>query len=83
MTLLHCLEMVSLKVATLSCGQGVYITIWCLVETPAGVMVARGILLACSVDLPARAMISNMKQWNGANGCLYCEEEGSTIGTPV
>ena len=50
-------------------------------ETPAGVMVARGILLACSVDLPARAMISNMKQWNGANGCLYCEEEGSTIGT--
>ena len=50
-------------------------------ETPAGLMVARAILLICSVDLPARTMISNMKQWNGANECLYCEEEGSTIGT--
>ena len=43
-------------------------------------MVCRAILLTCSVDLPARAMITNMKQWNGANGCLYCEEEGTTIG---
>ena len=49
-------------------------------ETPAGTMVARGILLMCSVDLPARAMLLNMKQWNGTNGCLYCEEAGTTIG---
>ena len=37
-------------------------------------------LLLCSVDLPARALITNMKQWNGINGCLYCEDRGVTIG---
>ena len=41
---------------------------------------SRAILLTCSVDLPARAMLTNMKQWNGAYGCLYCEEKGTTIG---
>ena len=43
-------------------------------------MVARAILLSYSVDLPARAMISNMKQWNGAYDYLYCEELGTTVG---
>ena len=52
-----------------------------VVDTPAGVMVCRAILLNCSVDLPARAMITNMKQWNGENGCLYCEDTGTTIGS--
>ena len=48
--------------------------------TPASSMVTRAILLICSVDLPAHALVTNMKQWNGANGCLYCEDEGTTIG---
>lgn len=44
-------------------------------------MVARVILLLCSVDLPARAAITNMKQWNGVHGCLYCEDQGVTLGS--
>lgn len=50
------------------------------VNTPAGDMTSRAILLNASVDLPARAMISNMKQWNGAHGSLYCEDQGTTVG---
>lgn len=50
-------------------------------QTPDGIVTARLILLNCSVDLPARAMVTNMKQWNGVNGCLYCEDQGTTIGT--
>lgn len=50
-------------------------------DTPAGAMVARVALLLCSVDLPARALITHMKQWNGINGCLYCENDGVTIGS--
>lgn len=42
---------------------------------------ARAILLSCSADLPARAMLLNMKQWNGRHGCLYCNHEGVTLGT--
>lgn len=38
------------------------------------------ILLRDSFDLPARAMATNMKQWNGAYGCLYCEDSGTTVG---
>ena len=49
------------------------------VDTPVGAMVARVALLLCSVYLPARALITNMKQWNGINGCLYCEDAGVTI----
>ena len=33
----------------------------------------------CSVDLPARAIVLNMKQWNGAHGCLYCESPGTVL----
>ena len=29
-------------------------------------------------NLPARAIFVNMKQWNGAFGCIYCTEEGYT-----
>ena len=59
---------------------------WCTqtgvsVQTPSGDMLARAVLLACSVDLPARAMLLNMKQWNGIQGCLYCNHEGVTLGT--
>lgn len=42
---------------------------------------AGAILLLCSVDLPARAIVTNMKQWNGLHGCLYCEDQGVILGT--
>lgn len=35
-------------------------------------------LLQVSADLPARARIVNMKQFNGAYECLYCENPGTT-----
>ena len=40
---------------------------------------ARAIPLLCSVDLPARAILLNMKQWNGVQGCLYCESTGTVL----
>ena len=43
-------------------------------------MTANAVVLNLSVDLPARAIVSNMKQFNGRYGCLYCEEEGTTLG---
>ena len=48
-------------------------------QTPDGVMTAGVILTLCSVDLPARAILMNMKQWNGMHGCLYCEDSGTTV----
>lgn len=48
------------------------------VSTPRGVQNARAILLVASVDLPARAILMNMKQFNGEYGCLYCENPGTT-----
>ena len=50
------------------------------VQTPDGARVARALILNFAVDLLARAMITNMKQWNGISGCLYCEDEGITLG---
>ena len=44
--------------------------------TPNGVMVSHSLLLAVSVDLPARALVLNTKQYNGKWGCCYCEYEG-------
>ena len=33
-------------------------------------------LLMCSVDLPARCLCSNMKQFSGKYGCVYCKNPG-------
>ena len=49
------------------------------VATPTGDnLSAKAVLLQCSVDLPAHAMVLQMKQYNGICGCCYCEEEGET-----
>ena len=47
------------------------------VLTPRGEALIRFHLLAVSLDLPARAMVLNMKQFNGKFGCCYCEDEGT------
>ena len=36
----------------------------------------QAILLICSADLPARALVSNMKAFNGAYGCSVCTDSG-------
>ena len=48
------------------------------VEMPIGVMHSRAILLLGSMDLPARAIVANMKHFNGKYGCLYCLNAGQT-----
>jgi len=40
------------------------------VQTPAGKMKCHAMLLQCSVDLPARALVLNSKQFNGKYGCF-------------
>lgn len=44
----------------------------------AGVKTVKVMLLQCSVDFPARASLTNMKQFNGKWGCLYCDNPGKT-----
>lgn len=36
-------------------------------------------LLAVSVDLPARAAVANMKQFNGRSACSICVESGEPL----
>ena len=46
------------------------------IKTPCGEMTSKARLLLCSVDLPARASMLNMKLYNGKHACAYCEFEG-------
>ena len=48
------------------------------VATPSGKVLARAMLLTTAVDLPARAILMNMKLFNGKYACVYCEHEGVT-----
>ena len=46
--------------------------------------VARVAIVASTLDLPARAIVANMLQFNGRYGCHYCEQEGTTaLGNPL
>lgn len=47
------------------------------VTTPAGELHVTGRLLTATMDLPARAMVSQMKQFNGKYGCSVCTDEGT------
>ena len=48
------------------------------VTTSMGLTVTcKAMLLLCSADLPARALISNMKQYNGFHACSICTDPGS------
>ena len=46
------------------------------VETPDGVFTCRAMVLMCTVDLQARAMLCNMKALGGEFSCCTCEDEG-------
>ena len=47
-------------------------------NTPDGLLEARATLLLCSMDLPARAHVMNMKKYNGMCSCLFCYHPGVT-----
>ena len=44
-------------------------------------VVAKARLLMCTLDLPAKAMLLNMKQFNGEYGCTYCKDKGEPRAT--
>ena len=49
--------------------------------TPDGELSCRGMILTCSVDLPAKAAVCNMKGFNGAHSCVTCMDSGdNTVG---
>ena len=49
--------------------------------TSKGTVQCRAILLICTVDLPARAMVCNMKQYNVEYSCCTCLEMRDNIVT--
>lgn len=46
------------------------------VVTPDGVYRSKGMLLLFTADLPARAAVMNMKNFNGEYACSTCEDKG-------
>ncbi len=50
------------------------------VNTPVGEGVMRVAIVNASLDLPARATLLNMKQYNGASSCFACEDQGVNQG---
>ena len=51
------------------------------VKTTDGVKKMRCLLMIASLDLPARALVLNQKQFNGQHGCSFCEDKGTTTDT--
>ena len=49
------------------------------VNTLFGERRVHAMLMICSLDLPAKAALLNMKQYNGANGCSACDAPGKTF----
>ena len=47
-----------------------------MVKTPEGNKVCRAVLLCATLDLPAKAAVTNTKQWNGEYGCSVCLHKG-------
>ena len=46
-----------------------------------GTFILKGALIACTCDLPARAIITNTIQYNGAFCCVKCLQRGQTAKT--
>lgn len=49
------------------------------ISTPSGTKYLKAKLLCCVFDLPARAMVLNLIQWNGRYGCTFCLDEGTQV----
>ena len=49
------------------------------VSTPVGLRTVRACLLLAVFDLPAKAMATNMTQYNGYYSCTYCLDEGEHV----
>ena len=61
-----------------------YIYIGVQVVSPDGVTHnSRAMLLLSSCDLPAKALVSNMKAYNGKYGCATCKDMGAGSSNPL
>jgi hypothetical protein len=49
------------------------------VTSGAASRVCHPVLLLAAADLPARALITCLKQCDGRNSCLYCYQEGTSV----
>ena len=51
------------------------------VQTPDGIKLCKAAILIATLDLPARALVCNMKMYNGKYSCPTCMDPGdNTIG---
>ena len=50
-----------------------------IVQTPSGLRTVKASLLVGVFDLPARAMATNMTQYNGRYSCTYCLDKGEHV----
>ena len=48
-------------------------------DTPSGKKLVKAVVLTGNFDLPAKVEVLNIKQFNGKNGCLYCEDPGEIL----
>ena len=55
------------------------LTIGIEVSTLEGTRKIKAATVGISCDLPARAMVLNMKQFNGKNACHMCKDDGETL----
>ena len=54
------------------------------ISTSSGKFRVKARLIAASLDLPAKAMVANMKQFNGKHACSVCLDEGESLpGNPL
>lgn len=56
-----------------------YILIGFTFQTPTGEGKCRAMLMLSPDDLPARALMTNMKNFKGESGCSTCEQKGETV----
>ena len=65
-------------ITTLSlCTANVLLPIGTLVSpADSDPFVCRAVLIACTCDLPARALVMNFVQYNGFYGCSHCLQKG-------
>ncbi len=84
------LEVNGASVGTILYSQCVLIVQLCI-PVPTGITVQladkpdiwhfRAHVIASSVDLPARAMVQKIMQFNGWHGCSFCQQPGQTVET--
>ena len=61
----------------------IIVTVGVTVDVPgvADPFVMTAHVICCTCDLPAKALVQNILQFNGAYGCGFCEQPGKNLRT--